>query len=60
MIQARLARQLTPAVPVRILPCLDAASLIDALWWHPMYDRDPGHCWLRQLFAEAARDTGNH
>jgi hypothetical protein len=24
-------------------------------WWHPMYDRDPGHRWLRQLFTEAAR-----
>ena len=50
-----LARQLIPAVPIRILPCpFDVASLIDALWWHPMYDRDPGHRWLRQLFAEAA------
>src|SRR6185437_4041959 len=55
LIQERLARQLTPAVPIRILPCpFDVASLIDALWWHPMYDRDPGHRWLRQLFAEAA------
>ena len=55
LIQERLARQLTPAVPIRILPCpFDVTSLIDALWWHPMYDRDPGHRWLRQLFAEAA------
>jgi DNA-binding transcriptional LysR family regulator len=61
LIQARLARQLTPVVPIRILPCpFDVSSLIEALWWHPMYDRDPGHRWLRQLFAEAARDTGNH
>jgi DNA-binding transcriptional LysR family regulator len=58
LIQERLARQLTPAVPIRILPCpFDVASLIDALWWHPMYDRDPGHRWLRQLFAEAARSV---
>lgn len=61
LIQERLARQLTPAVPIRILPCpFDVACLIEALWWHPMYDRDPGHRWLRQLFTEAARDTGNH
>ena len=56
LIQERLARQLAPAVPVRILPCpFDVAPLIEALWWHPMYARDPGHRWLRQLFAEAAQ-----
>jgi DNA-binding transcriptional LysR family regulator len=55
LIQERLARQLAPTVPIRILPCpFDVAALIDALWWHPMYDRDPGHRWLRQLFTEAA------
>jgi DNA-binding transcriptional LysR family regulator len=58
LIQERLARQLAPTVPIRILPCpFDVASLIDALWWHPMYDRDPGHRWLRQLFTEAARSA---
>ena len=56
LIQERLARQLAPAVPIRILPCpFDVPPLIEALWWHPMYDRDAGHRWLRQLFAEAAR-----
>jgi len=56
LIQERLARQLAPAVPIRILPCpFDVAPLMEALWWHPMYDRDPGHRWLRQLFTEAAR-----
>jgi hypothetical protein len=28
---------------------------MEALWWHPMYGRDPGHRWLRELFSEAAR-----
>lgn len=56
LIQERLARQLAPAVPIRILPCpFDVSPLIEALWWHPMYDRDAGHRWLRQVFAEAAR-----
>ena len=56
LIQERLARQLGPAVPIRILPCpFDVAPLFEALWWHPMYDRDPGHRWLRRLFAEAAQ-----
>jgi DNA-binding transcriptional LysR family regulator len=56
LIQERLARQLIPAVPIRILPCpFDVPPLIEALWWHPMYDRDAGHRWLRQLFTEAAK-----
>jgi hypothetical protein len=56
MMQERLARQLTPAVKIRVLPCpFDAAPLIEALWWHPMFDRDAGHRWLRQVFIEAAR-----
>ena len=55
LIQERLARQLAPAVPIRILPCpFEATPLIEALWWHPMYARDAGHRWLRQLFADAA------
>lgn len=58
LIQERLARQLAPAVPIRVLPCpFEVAPLIEALWWHPVYDRDPGHRWLRQLFAEAARSA---
>ena len=56
LIQERLARQLSPAVAIRILPCpFDAAPLMEALWWHPMYERDAGHRWLRQLFTQAAR-----
>ncbi len=56
LIQERLARQLVPAVPVRILPCpFEVAPLFEALWWHPMYDRDAGHRWLRQLFTESAQ-----
>lgn len=56
LIQERLARQLAPAAGVRVLPCpFDVAPLSEALWWHPVYERDAGHRWLRELFAEAAR-----
>ena len=58
LIQERLARQLAPAVPIRVLPCpFDVAPLMEALWWHPIYGRDAGHRWLRQLFTEAARSV---
>ena len=56
LIQERLARQLAPAVKVRVLPCpFEVVPLVEALWWHPMYQRDAGHRWLRQLFAGAAQ-----
>ena len=30
------------------------ANLVDALWWHPNYDNDPGHRWFRDLMRRAA------
>jgi len=29
---------------VRVLPCpFEVAPLVEAIWWHPMYDDDPEH-----------------
>jgi DNA-binding transcriptional LysR family regulator len=56
LIPERLARRLAPAADVRILDCpFQAVPLVEALWWHPMYQRDAGHLWLRNLLAEASR-----
>ena len=56
IIQERLARPLAAAAGVRVLPCpFEVPALMEALWWHPMYQHDPGHRWLRQLFTEAAQ-----
>ena len=27
---------------------------MNALWWHPVHNRDPEHAWMRAIFAEAA------
>ena len=35
-------------------PPFDATPVKNALWWHPVHDRDPEHEWMRALFAEAA------
>lgn len=54
LIQKRLADCLAPAAGVRVLPCpFEPVPLIEALWWHPMYTRDAGHRWLRDLFVRA-------
>lgn len=29
--------------------------LVEAMWWHPMHERDPGHRWLRQVAVRAAQ-----
>ena len=57
LVQERLARRLAPAAGVRLLACpFDPLPLVEAVWWHPLYDRDVGHRWLRDLLAEAAAE----
>jgi LysR family nod box-dependent transcriptional activator len=40
--------------------------LVEALWWHPVDDRDAGHQWLRSAFGvvrerlAAERDAAEH
>ncbi|MCS5735696.1 LysR family transcriptional regulator [Herbiconiux daphne] len=36
-------------------PPFDATPVLNALWWHPVHDRDPEHAWMRELLAEAAQ-----
>ena len=53
LLQARLAAGLRPDDGVRVLPCpFRTTPLVEAMWWHPMYDTDPAHRWLRGLLAE--------
>ncbi|HEU4347652.1 MAG TPA: LysR family transcriptional regulator [Actinoplanes sp.] len=54
LIQKRLAGRLASAAEVRVVPCpFEPVPLVEALWWHPMYTRDAGHRWLRDLFVHA-------
>lgn len=34
----------------------EATPALNAMWWHPIHERDPEHAWLRELFVEAAAD----
>jgi DNA-binding transcriptional LysR family regulator len=55
LVQQRLGERLAAAANVRMLPCpFEPVPLIEALWWHPMYTRDAGHRWLRDLFSRAS------
>lgn len=55
LLQERLAQLLPVDVGIRALPCpFDVGPLVDAMWWHPIYDRDPEHMFFRGLVARAA------
>jgi DNA-binding transcriptional LysR family regulator len=55
-VQAHLLPRLTMAGDIRALPCpFDAVPLVEAMWWHPAYNADPEHAWLRRIFAEAGK-----
>ncbi len=50
--QARLARMLTPIAAVRVVePPYEAATLREALWWHPAHTHDAAHIRLRETAA---------
>jgi DNA-binding transcriptional LysR family regulator len=55
LIQAALAPFALQLGGVRVLPLpFDATPLVNALWWHPVHNRDSEHEWMRGIFAEAA------
>ncbi len=58
LVQAALAPEVARFGGIRILETpFDATPTANALWWHPVHDRDPEHAWMRSLFLEAAREV---
>jgi DNA-binding transcriptional LysR family regulator len=55
MLQRRLVDLLPLASGVRVLPSpVDVGGLVEAMYWHPVYERDPEHAYLRDLVRQAA------
>jgi DNA-binding transcriptional LysR family regulator len=55
LLQRRLVDQLPLNTGIRALPVpFDAGPLIEAMWWHPVFDDDPEHAYLRDLVVRAA------
>jgi len=55
LLQRRLVDLLPLNIGIRALPCpFDAGPLIEAMWWHPVYDDDPEHAYLRNVVTRAA------
>jgi DNA-binding transcriptional LysR family regulator len=52
MLPHRVASLMAPSAGLRVLECpFDAVPVVQALWWHPVFERDAEHAWLRQLLA---------
>jgi DNA-binding transcriptional LysR family regulator len=61
LLQRRLADRVPGELGVRALPCpFEVAPLIEAMWWHPMYNDDPEHLYLRDLLSRAAATSAAH
>jgi hypothetical protein len=55
LLQRKLVDLLPLNIGIRALPCpFDAGPLIEAMWWHPVFDDDPEHAYLRDLVVRAA------
>lgn len=60
LIQSGLARTAERVGGIRVLePPFDATPVLNALWWHPVHNRDPEHAWMRALFEQAGRKVAS-
>ena len=61
LMQRRLVDRVPPGL-VRALPCpFEVSPLVEAAWWHPMYEDDPEHTYLRDLLTRTAGElTGTN
>jgi DNA-binding transcriptional LysR family regulator len=58
LLQERLVRLLPLDVGVRMLaPPFELGPLVEAMWWHPVHDRDPEHAFFRDLVLRATHQA---
>lgn len=54
LLQRRLVDLLPLNTGIRALPVpFEVSPLIEAMWWHPVFDDDPEHAYLRDLVVRA-------
>ena len=58
LLQECLAQLLPLDAGIRALPPpFELGPLVEAMWWHPVYDRDPEHEFFRDLVLRAAHQA---
>ncbi|MGV9360176.1 LysR family transcriptional regulator [Amycolatopsis sp. NPDC003731] len=61
LLQRRLAERIPADANVRAVACpFEAGPLVEAAWWHPMYEHDPEHQYLRELLTRIAASVTEH
>ncbi len=56
VLQSQLADALTPDMGVRTVHSpLELAPLVEAMWWHPAFNDDPEHRYIRALALKATQ-----
>lgn len=59
ILQQRLAAKLQQSSNISVLELpLAVPELIEAAWWHPSRNAEPGRRWLQELFQKAAAHLG--
>ncbi|WP_285637175.1 LysR family transcriptional regulator [Actinoallomurus iriomotensis] len=54
VLQRRLADRLPTDTDIRVAQCpVPLTPLVEAMWWHPIYDDDPEHTYVRNLVLRA-------
>ncbi|GAA3756989.1 LysR family transcriptional regulator [Salinactinospora qingdaonensis] len=57
IVQAGLAPTIRRSGGIRVLDVpFDATPILNAVWWHPVHNRDPEHEWMLGIFGEAAAE----
>lgn len=58
LLQRRLVELLSLDIGLRALPPpVEVGQLVEAMWWHPVYDDDPEHAYLRDLVVRATEQA---
>ncbi|MGB6181058.1 MAG: LysR family transcriptional regulator [Rhodococcus sp. (in: high G+C Gram-positive bacteria)] len=56
LLQRRLVNLLPLNSGIRTMELpVPVAPMVEAMWWHPVYDRDPEHVYFRDLIVRASR-----
>jgi DNA-binding transcriptional LysR family regulator len=54
-VQKRLAELVATSLPLKTLPCpVTVPALHESIFWHVRHEFDPGHQYMRAVFADAA------
>ncbi|MGY4857329.1 LysR family transcriptional regulator [Cryobacterium sp. AP23] len=54
LVQRRVAERAIRSGGLRMVKApFEPSPVLTALWWHPLFDADPEHRWIRETFARA-------